>query len=43
MLLGKGLSEISHAIGRGLRSVLQYYEIALEFRLDLAPVAQEEC
>jgi len=44
VLLSKGLSvtEISHAIGQGLRTVLQYYEIALEFHPDLAPVAQEE-
>lgn len=42
VLLGKGLSatEISHAIGRGQRTVLQYCEIALEFHPDLAPAAQ---
>ena len=44
VLLSKGLSvtEISHVIGRGLRTVLQYHEIALEFHPDLAPAAQEE-
>ncbi|HUX75331.1 MAG TPA: DUF1670 domain-containing protein [Anaerolineae bacterium] len=43
VLLGKGLSvtEISHAIGRGPRTVLQYHEIALEFHPNLAPVDQE--
>jgi hypothetical protein len=44
VLLGKGLSvtEISHVIGRGLRTVLQYHKIVLEFHPDLAPAAQEE-
>lgn len=44
VLLGKGLSvtEISHAIGRGLSTVLQYHQIVLEFHPDLALAAQEE-
>ena len=43
VLLGKGLTvkEISHAIGRGQRTVLQYHEIVLEFHPDLIPGAQE--
>jgi len=43
MLLSKALSvtEISHAIGRGRRTVLQYYQIAVEFHPDLAPADQE--
>ncbi len=38
VLLRKGLdvTEISHAIGRGLRTIHQYYSIALEFHPDLA-------
>jgi hypothetical protein len=44
VLLGKGLtaSEVSHAIGRGLRTVLQYYEIVREFHPNLIPAAREE-
>lgn len=43
VLLRKGLSvtEISHVIGRGLRTVLQYHEIALEFHPDLAAAQGE--
>lgn len=44
VLLDKGLTanEISHAIGRGLRTVLQYHEIVIEFHPDLVPAAREE-
>jgi len=44
VLLGKGLdvTEISHAIGRGQRTVRQYYKIALEFHPDLTQSVQEE-
>jgi hypothetical protein len=44
VLLSKGLTvdEISHAIGRGRRTVLQYHKIMLEFHPDLIPTAQEE-
>jgi len=44
VLLGKGLTvkEISHAIGKGERTVLQYREIALAFHPDLASAVQEE-
>jgi hypothetical protein len=44
VLLSKGLTanEISHAIGRGLRTVLQYYQIVLEFHPELIPAAREE-
>ena len=44
VLLGKGLSvtEIGHAIGRGQRTVTQYYEIALEFHPDLASRCSKE-
>jgi hypothetical protein len=43
VLLGKGLdvTEISHAIGRGQRTVRQYYKIVLEFHPDLIPPVQE--
>jgi hypothetical protein len=34
--------EISHAVGRGIRTVLQYQEIAYEFHPDLVPDAPEE-
>jgi hypothetical protein len=33
--------EISHAVGRGVRTVLQYQEIAYEFHPDLVPDAPE--
>jgi hypothetical protein len=38
VLLGKGLTvnEISHAIGRGQRTVIEYRDIVLEFHADLA-------
>lgn len=44
VLLRKGLNvtEIAHAIGRGRRTVLQYYKIAIEFRPELATVSQDE-
>lgn len=44
VLLGKGLSlpEISQAIGRGLRTVLQYQKIVLSFHPDLIPTAQQK-
>jgi hypothetical protein len=44
VLLGKGLNvtEISHALGKGLRTMLQYQEIACEFHPDLVPAAQEK-
>ena len=44
VLLRKNLNvtEISHAIGRGLRTVLQYHQIVLEFHPDLIPAAREE-
>jgi hypothetical protein len=44
LLLRKGLHvrEISRAIGRGLRTVLQYRRIVCEFHPDLVPAAQEE-
>jgi hypothetical protein len=44
VLLGKGLTtnEISHAIGRGLRTVLQYHKIVLKFHPDLVLAAREE-
>jgi hypothetical protein len=43
VLLSKALSvtEISHAIGRGRRTVLQYYQIAVEFHPALASADQE--
>lgn len=43
VLLGKGLrvTEIGHAIGRGQRTVQQYYKIALEFHPDLVSPSQE--
>lgn len=43
VLLGKGLgvTEIGHAIGRGQRTVQQYYKIVLEFHPDLVSPAQE--
>jgi hypothetical protein len=43
VLLGKGLrlTEIGHAIGRGQRTVQQYYQIALEFHPDLVSPSQE--
>ncbi len=44
VLLRKGLNvtEIAQAIGRGRRTVLQYYQIAIEFHPNLAPADQEE-
>jgi hypothetical protein len=44
VLLSKGLTvtEIGHAIGRGLRTVIQYRKILLESHPNLAAVAQEE-
>jgi hypothetical protein len=43
VLLGKGLgvTEIGHAIGRGQRTVQQYYQIVLEFYPDLVSPSQE--
>ena len=43
VLLGKGLcvTEISHAIGRGQRTVQQYHKLVLEFHPDLVPPAQK--
>lgn len=43
VLLSKGLNviEISHAVGRGRGTVLQYYKIAVEFHPDLARLDQE--
>jgi len=40
VLLGKGLTvkEISHAIGRGERTVIEYRDIVLEFHPDLASI-----
>jgi hypothetical protein len=44
LLMRKGLnvSEISRAIGRGRRTVLQYHRIVCEFHPDLVPATQEE-
>lgn len=43
VLLGKGLgvTEIAHAIGRGQRTVQQYYKLVLEFHPDLVSLSQE--
>ena len=43
VLLGKGLdvTEISHVIGRGQRTVHQYHKIVLELHPDLIPPTQE--
>ena len=43
VLLGKGLSvaEISHAIGKGQRTVLEYCQIANTFHPELAPATEE--
>jgi len=45
VLLNKGLelTEISHAIGRGIRTVREYYTIILELFPDQNPPGQEEC
>jgi len=42
VLLGKGLTvpEISHAIGKGERTVLEYRNIVLEFHPDMASIAE---
>jgi len=44
MLLRKGLTipEISHALGRGVRTLLQYQEIVLQFHPDLGLAPQED-
>ena len=44
VLLAKGLTvnEISHAIGRGRRTVLQYHQIALAFHPHLIPASRQQ-